>query len=42
MAEEHMRVGKNGEIMQIWCERNKVFKEKPEPAQIFHHKSHSH
>jgi len=31
-----------GEIMQIWWEKNEVFREKHEPAQLFHHKSHSH
>jgi hypothetical protein len=26
---------KNGEIMQIWWEKNEVFREKPEPVQLF-------
>jgi hypothetical protein len=30
-----MYVGKNGEIMQIWWEKNEVFPEKPKPAQLF-------
>jgi hypothetical protein len=28
-------VGKNGEKMQIWWEKNEVFRENPEPAKFF-------
>ena len=35
MADEHMWVGENGEIMQIWLEKNEVFREKTKPVQLF-------
>jgi hypothetical protein len=35
-------VGENGEIIRYGGGKNEVFREKPEPTQLFHHKSHSH
>jgi hypothetical protein len=41
VADEHKCVGKNGEIMQIWWEKNDLEKNLNQ-RNFSHHKPHSH